>query len=39
VNRFSLDVGIEGETAIALLLRRGEEAGVFPTSPAHLFLS
>jgi 1,4-dihydroxy-6-naphthoate synthase len=39
VNRFSLDVGIEGETAIALLLRRGEEAGVFPTSPAPLFLS
>jgi 1,4-dihydroxy-6-naphthoate synthase len=39
VNRFSLDLGSEGETAIGILLRKGEEAGVFPPSHAPLFLS
>jgi 1,4-dihydroxy-6-naphthoate synthase len=38
VNRFSLDVGSEGEAAIRLLLRKGEEAGVFTPSLAPLFL-
>jgi 1,4-dihydroxy-6-naphthoate synthase len=38
VNPFSLDVGEEGERAIAVLLQRGEAAGLFPSSPDPHFL-
>ena len=37
VTDFSLDYGEEGEHAIRDLLRRGEQAGVFPSSEASLF--
>ena len=38
VNRFSLDVGREGETAISTLLARAETAGLIPHSPKDLFI-
>lgn len=38
VNSFSHDLGEEGERAIALLLERGEKAGLFPPSPFPPFL-
>lgn len=38
VNSFSRDIGEEGERAIALLLQRGEAAGLFPHSDFHPFL-
>jgi len=37
VNSFSLDVGDEGEAAVAELFRRGEAAGLLPTSRLPLF--
>jgi len=38
VNDFSLDLGVEGERAIAEFLRRGHSAGLFPTvSPDGIF--
>ncbi|WP_082039133.1 menaquinone biosynthesis family protein [Meiothermus taiwanensis] len=37
VNSFSLDVGPEGEAAVAELFRRGEAAGLLPASSQPLF--
>jgi 1,4-dihydroxy-6-naphthoate synthase len=39
VNRFSLDLGIEGEEAVTTLLFRAEAAGLVPGSGERLFLS
>lgn len=39
VNPFSLDLGEEGEQAVAMLLQRGEEAGLFPPSQLPPFLT
>jgi 1,4-dihydroxy-6-naphthoate synthase len=38
VNRFSLDLGNEGEAAVTTLLSRAEAAGLVPTSPESIFL-
>ncbi|WP_297859967.1 menaquinone biosynthesis family protein [Meiothermus sp.] len=38
VNEFSLDVGLEGEAAVAELFRQGEAAGLLPTSSLPLFV-
>lgn len=37
VNDFSVELGSEGEEAIKCLLKRGEEHGIIPISPAPLF--
>ncbi len=39
VNRFSVELGVEGETAIAALLCRAEAAGLVPPCPNNLFPS
>ncbi len=39
VNEFSLDVGLEGEAAVAELFRRGEAAGLLPNSDQPNFLN
>jgi 1,4-dihydroxy-6-naphthoate synthase len=39
VNRFSVDLGIEGEAAVSALLTRAEAAGLIPSSPHALFLA
>jgi 1,4-dihydroxy-6-naphthoate synthase len=38
VNRFSLDLGKEGEAAVTALLSRAEAAGLVPSSPESIFL-
>lgn len=38
VNDFSAELGEEGERAIAILLRRAEDAGIIPASNAPLFM-
>jgi len=38
VNRFSLGLGNEGETAVTALLSRAEAAGLVPSSPESIFL-
>ncbi|HEX2768568.1 MAG TPA: 1,4-dihydroxy-6-naphthoate synthase [Geobacteraceae bacterium] len=38
VNRFSLDLGNEGEAAVTTLLSRAEAAGLVPSSPESIFL-
>jgi 1,4-dihydroxy-6-naphthoate synthase len=39
VNRFSFELGAEGETAVAALLARAEAAGLIPPAQESLFLS
>jgi len=38
VNRFSLDLGSEGEAAVTALLSRAEAAGLVPSSTESIFL-
>jgi 1,4-dihydroxy-6-naphthoate synthase len=38
VNEFSLDLGETGVRAVRELLRRGERAGVFPSSARDIFV-
>lgn len=39
VNRFSIDLGAEGEAAVTALLSRAEAAGLIPSSPHPLFMA
>ncbi len=39
VNNFSLDLGMEGQRAVALLLRKGFEFGLLPPAEKELFVS